>query len=72
MKAYNEGLGQYVHVEIVSRYEAQEFNEQLARKLNDGWRVVQGVEVTRMPDNKTMSVIYTCMIAKTRSVAAYD
>ncbi len=68
MKAYNDGLGQYVRVEIVSRYEASEFNKQLAMKLNDGWRVISDVDVTRMPDNMSMSMIYTCMIAKKRFV----
>ena len=68
MKSYNEGLGQYVHVEIVSAHTVSEFNLQLAKKLYDGWRVVQGVETTRLPDNKTWNVIYTCMIAKKRIV----
>ncbi len=68
MKAYNDGLGQYVHVAIVSRYEALEFNQQLEKKLNDGWRVVSDVDITRMPDNKSTNVVYTCMIAKKRFV----
>lgn len=68
MKTYNEGLGQHVHVEIVSAYNSGEFNLQLAKKLNDDWRVIEGVQITRVPDNKQTNVIYTCTIAKARSI----
>lgn len=67
MKSYNEGLGQYVHVEIVSSHSVEDFNTQLAWKLDDGWQVVQGVQVTKI-GRATQNVNYTCMIAKKRTV----
>lgn len=68
MKAFCDGLGQYVHVEIVSAYTVDDFNTQLTEKLDDGWRVISDVDITRMPDNKSTNVVYTCMIAKKRFV----
>jgi len=66
MRSYTEGLAHYEHVEIISAHEISEFNTQLADKLNNGWRVVQDVEVTRLPSGKIWGVVYTCVIAKTK------
>ena len=49
----------------MSNHLASEFNLELARKLDHGWRVVEGVQVTRV-EPASMGVMYTCMIAKAR------
>ncbi len=72
MRSYTEGLVHYEHVEIVSTHEISEFNSQLRAKLNAGWRVVQDVEVTRLPSGKMWGVVYTCVIAKMKLTTDTD
>ena len=62
---YQSGVGHDTCVEVISSHTTGDFNQQLEDKLDDGWRIIQGINAIPI-HAKVGSILYTCVVAKPR------